>query len=252
MDGETIKKLYENIFSRDYDTQKVEETIDPKIKETVFNKDIKGIIFLRSDFMEYIIPRFQEIARERQFINASIDLIRGEERANKKEKYIQEVKDFFANNKTTILKNTVNLLPDILNNNFIQVYLSNTSPEIQHIIKKYNLSTTYKTGTLYARDASNSFNKVNSFVTKRISIVDTKNRIIRESTNDTVPLSGLSGGTYTVHIEYQLNVPQTYYNFIHTLEQKYHVQLTQRERGIIALEPARDFYTGEPRWFSSR
>ncbi|MBQ5945410.1 hypothetical protein IJL65_03290 [bacterium] len=62
--------------------------------------------------------------REWQFINASIDIIRGEVRGNKKELYIAEVLDYFSHNATTIAKNLVNNRDDVLNKRYIQIYLS--------------------------------------------------------------------------------------------------------------------------------
>lgn len=40
------------------------------------NKYIKGVIFLRSDMREDVIPGFEQKAREWQFVNATIDIIR--------------------------------------------------------------------------------------------------------------------------------------------------------------------------------
>jgi hypothetical protein len=62
--------------------------------------------------------------REWQFINASIDIIRGEVRGNKKEIYIAEVLDYFFNNSTTIAKNLINNRDEILHKRYIQIYLS--------------------------------------------------------------------------------------------------------------------------------
>ncbi|MEI8252176.1 MAG: hypothetical protein WCG25_00105 [bacterium] len=57
------------------------------------------MIFVRSDLIEKLIPGIKQKIRERQFLNASVDLIRKEVRGNKKEVYIKEVKDFFDKNK---------------------------------------------------------------------------------------------------------------------------------------------------------
>ena len=85
------------------------------------------MLFIRSDTIEEIIPGFREKIREWQFLNASVDLLRGEVRGNKKEKYIQEVKDFFAKHKTDIIKNVVNNFEELTKKQAINIWLSNVS-----------------------------------------------------------------------------------------------------------------------------
>lgn len=77
--------------------------------------------------IEKAIPGFQEKIREWQFLNASVDLIRGEQRGNKKEIYINEVKQFFNDHKTAIFKNVVNNFADITQQQAINIWLSNVS-----------------------------------------------------------------------------------------------------------------------------
>jgi len=57
----------------------------------LFQKNIKGIIFLDSELITYLLPAFRSKTREWQFVNANVDLIRGENRSNKKEFYIKVV-----------------------------------------------------------------------------------------------------------------------------------------------------------------
>ena len=85
------------------------------------------MIFIRSDALEKIIPGFTDKIWEWQFFNASVDLIRGEVRGNKKELYIKEVKDFFAKNKIKILQNVVNNFGSLAQEQFLNVYLSNAT-----------------------------------------------------------------------------------------------------------------------------
>ena len=84
--------------------------------------------------------------RERQFINASIDIIRGEERGNKKELYIAEVLDYFYKNATTIAKNLINNRDEVLNKRYIQIYLSDmfVSQEFRDMIARNNLNTKFQ------------------------------------------------------------------------------------------------------------
>jgi len=84
--------------------------------------------------------------REWQFINASIDIIRGEVRGNKKELYIAEVLDYFFNNSTTIAKNLINNRDDVLNKRYIQIYLSDmfVSKEFRDMLRRNGLNTTFQ------------------------------------------------------------------------------------------------------------
>jgi hypothetical protein len=58
--------------------------------------------------MEKLLPGLQAKIQEWQFLNASVDIIRGEVRGNKKESYIKEVKSYFDQQKFTLFKNLVN------------------------------------------------------------------------------------------------------------------------------------------------
>ena len=84
--------------------------------------------------------------REWQFINASIDIIRGEDRGNKKEIYIAEVLDYFFNNSSTIAKNLINNRDEVLNKRYIQIYLSDmfVSQEFRDMIARNNLNTRFE------------------------------------------------------------------------------------------------------------
>lgn len=76
---------------------KVQQTMQPDLYNKLLHQDIKGVIFIRSDLLENFFSSFREKAQERQFLNASVDLIRKEVRGNKKELYIKEIKQYFDN-----------------------------------------------------------------------------------------------------------------------------------------------------------
>jgi hypothetical protein len=49
--------------------------------------------------MQRLVPSFDRKVREWQFVNATIDLIRGEDLSNKKELYLEDLSVFFAENR---------------------------------------------------------------------------------------------------------------------------------------------------------
>jgi hypothetical protein len=81
-------------------------------------------------------------------------------RGNKKELYIKEVKDFFDQNKSSLAKNFVNHFQEILDENLFSIYLSNISTGLNTFMKNNRLETVFSTGSIYAWDTNNSFNKV--------------------------------------------------------------------------------------------
>lgn len=99
IDGKNLKDLYELMFNKTYDMEKVKKTMQADLYTKLLNQDIKGVIFIRSDLMENFFTTFKAKEQERQFLNASVDLIRKQVRGNKKETYIKEIKQYFDNQK---------------------------------------------------------------------------------------------------------------------------------------------------------
>lgn len=237
IDGRNIKDLYELMFNKTFDMKKVKETMSPDMYNTLLHKNIKGVIFIQTDLLEFLIPGFKKEIRERQFVNASVDLIRGEIRGNKKEKYIDEVNNYFRQNQQTIIKNLINKFPQVLANNLIHIYLSNASEKLNGLLQKRELTNIYDPHFIYARDTNNSFNKVDEFVQKQILIINQNNDVVIDSTIDKIKIDMLVPWTYTMKIIYTLDVPNNYVDFIKQLEKKYDIQLTERELGILAIQP---------------
>lgn len=99
IDGKNLKDLYELMFNKTYDMAKVQQTMQPDLYNKLLNQDIKGVIFIRSDLLESFFTNFKQKVREREFVNASVDLIRKQVRGNKKELYIKEIKQYFDSQK---------------------------------------------------------------------------------------------------------------------------------------------------------
>ncbi len=92
--------------------------------------------------------------------------------------------------------------------------------------------------TIYAWDTNNSFDKVDGFVKKHIQVVDELGINVLDTDNDIVHIEELPVGHYTMKISYRLDVPAYYYDFIASLEKKYAITIEDRERGILAMNPA--------------
>lgn len=238
IDGKNLKDLYEKMFNETYDMKKVKQTMQPELYNKLLNKYVKGVIFIRSDGLEKILPWFSEKIRERQFFNASVDLIRKEVRGNKKEMYIKEVKEFFAQNSLKLMQNTVNNFGDLTKAQFLNIYLSNPSTWFVKVLQNHSLENVFKSWYIYAWDTNSSFNKVDGFVTKNIQIADEQGRIFIDTDLDIVDIASLPKGDYEMTILYNLNVPGYYLDMMHALEKKYDITLTKREKSILAMQPA--------------
>ncbi len=252
VDGKNIKDLYEKMFNETYDMAKVEKTMNPELYDKLLHKNIKWVIFIRLDLIQKLIPWIKQKIWERQFLNASVDLIRKEVRGNKKELYIKEVKAFFDQNKSSLIKNFVNQFQDILDQNLFSIYLSNVSLWLNTFIKTNNIQTVFSTGNIYAWDTNNSFNKVDGFVSKRIQIKNNIWDVLLEKYGDVINIKDLPIWIYDMQITYLLDIPQEYFDFIKSLEKKYWIILTDREKSILALQPAR--YEPDPteKWWETK
>jgi hypothetical protein len=124
IDGEHIKILYERMFNETYQQDQVNQVINPALREKLHNSFIKGVFFLNSHLLGELLPNFIQKEREWQFLNACVDLIRGEARSNKKELYIQGVMDYFNANKVQILRNLINNWKSLTEKKYLNVYFS--------------------------------------------------------------------------------------------------------------------------------
>ena len=243
MDGKNIKTLYEKAFNEDYEIEKVKEMYSTDQRKLLHNKDIKWVIFLDSNLLTELLPWFSDKMREWQFINASIDIIRGEVRWNKKELYIAEVLDYFFNNSTTIAKNLINNRDEVLNKRYIQIYLSDmfVSQWFRDMIVKNNLNTRFQWWRIYARDVNIANNKSDDFLTKRLKLYSSTWELITSQQNEVLSLEWLPVGEYQLVIDYYFFVPESYRNFIRWLEKKYEIQITPREEWILVLSPVNHY-----------
>ena len=239
IDGKNMKTLYEKSFNEDYEMNRVKEMYSEQQRNLLHNKYIKWVIFLDSNLLTELLPWFDDKMREWQFINASIDIIRGEVRWNKKEIYISEVLDYFFSNATTIAKNLINNRDEVLNKRYIQIYLSDmfVSQEFRDMIAKNNLNTRFQWWNIYARDVNIANNKSDDFLTKWLRLYSSTWELISSQQNEVLSLEWLPVGDYKLVIDYYFFVPESYRNFIKWLEKKYEINITPREEWILVLNP---------------
>jgi len=243
MDGKNMKILYEKAFNENYEISKVKEMYSTDQRKLLHNKEIKWVVFLDSNLLKELLPWFSDKMREWQFINASIDIIRGEVRWNKKELYISEVLDYFFKHSTTIAKNLINNWDEVLNKRYIQIYLSDifVSKEFRDMIAKNNLSTRFQWWKIYARDVNIANNKSDDFLTKRLKLYSSTWELITSQQNEILSLEWLPVGEYQLVIDYYFFVPESYRNFIRWLEKKYEIHITPREEWILVLSPVNHY-----------
>lgn len=246
MDWKNLKTLYEKIFNDEYEMARVKEMYSGEQWKLLHNKYIKWVIFLDSNLLTELLPWFYDKMREWQFVNASIDIIRGEVRWNKKELYIAEVLDYFTKNSITIAKNLVNNRDEVLNKRYIQIYLSDmfVSPDFREMLRKNGLNTAFEWWKIYSWDINIANNKSDDFVSKRFKLYSSTWELVMSQQNDIISLDWLPVGEYQLLIEYNFFVPESYKNFIKWLEKKYEIQITPREEGILVLRPV-SHYDGD-------
>ncbi len=247
MDWKNLKTLYEKSFNSEYEMSKVKEMYNWKQWRLLHNKFIKWVIFIDSNLLVELLPGFQDKMREWQFINASVDIIRGEIRSNKKELYISQVLDYFFENAATIAKNLINNRDDVLDKRYIQIYLSDVSvsSEFQKMLRKNGLNTNYNPSNIYAWDVNIANNKSDWFLTKWLKLYSSTWELIKSQQNEVISLSDLPVGEYQLVLDYYFFVPEGYKNFISSLEKKYEISITNREEWILVLSPV-NLYDGNP------
>jgi hypothetical protein len=243
MDGKNLKKLYEKAFNEDYEMDRVREMYSWEQRKLLHNKYIKWVIFLDSKLLTELLPGFSDKMREWQFINASIDIIRWEVRGNKKELYIAEVLDYFFNNSTTIAKNLINNRDDVLNKRYVQIYLSDmfVSQWFRDMIARNNLNTRFQWWKIYARDVNIANNKSDDFLSKWLRLYSSSWELITTQQNEVLSLEWLPIGEYQLVIDYYFSVPESYRTFIRWLEEKYGINISPREEGILVLSPVNHY-----------
>lgn len=252
-DGKNLKDLFERMVGKEARPERVQQMFTPQEREMIKGKYVKGVFFLNSQLIPQLLPGFEKKMREWQFINATIDLIRGEERSNKKERYIQEVNEYFQTQKFAILQQLINQRAEIPSKNYLQLYLSNVSTGFQAFLQKNQLNTRYTPEYLYARDVNEANNKSDQFMHKTLELFDEEGNLLTSTQEDILEIASLTttGKRYRLQVSYDFALEDKYVKEIHHWEKKYQIQLTPREEHILVLKPLPDYGQGVlPQWAS--
>ena len=116
----------------------------------------------------------------------------------------------------------------LISNNNVQVYLPYISQPFRDRLTNNNLTTSYNPEYIYLYDSNMSYSKIDGFITKQVYYND-----ILSSQDYKIPsLTWI----VDININYTLNIPNIYINYINNLTSKYKVKLTPRETHILALD----------------
>ncbi len=229
VDWNHIKKLYEMVYP---------------------GEEVRGVVFLRTDTFETLIPGFKEQQREWQFTNAATDLIRWNNLFWKKELYVDQVTSILKDHRSTLLWSMLEHLPALIQEWDVNIYPYKVSVSwgtygwwLEWWLRDNHLTTRFEVDTMYVWEANTSYNKIDWFVEKSIEIIDQTWTVFYRWSVDKISLNGLPKWDHTIRITYELRVPTEYFRVIEWFERKYWIQLTDREDHILAINPER-----EARW----
>ncbi len=253
VDGKTLIALYNETFNQILSTKNIPQNLC----RDLCNKQIQWVVFIDIHMLKQLAPTLEQKQREWQFVNATIDLIRWKDLPNKKEKYLSDASNFFEQEQDTMIKQFIHKFKEFTSTPTIGIYLPYASREFNAVLTRYNLTVLSEDkdlmqNNIFLRDTNTSFNKIDDFVTKTITIQDTIGDTIIESHDNTIPISWLAKGDYTITITYTIAVPESYKNYIFWLETQYGINMTDRERGILALEATDNYPDMITRLWSTR
>jgi len=194
IDGDHVKKLYEKVYP---------------------GEEVRGVIFLRTDTFEQLIPWFTQQQREWQFTNAATDMIRGTDGFGKKELYVSQVSDILKNSGKDLLWWVVEKLPTLIEQRAINIYPYKVSVSwwrfgwwLEWWLRKKNLTTRFEQNTMYIRESNTSFNKIDGFVSKEVWIENDEWGVFVSGDVDTIDVSSLPEWERNIMVNYRLDVPR--------------------------------------------
>ncbi len=207
------------------------------IYNKTYDTTIDGVFFISTKTLTKLVPLLQAQLWKRQFINASVDLIRGSDTWFKKQLYMDEVQQYVSQNKVSLLGQALTNYWQLFAPGMMQIYLPDIDPAFRSTLKQFNWITDLESQHLYLWDLNQSYNKIDTFVIKHISIEASDGQEMMQSQDNILDISVLPVWSYELHINYTLSVPSQYLRTIDQLQEQYGINLTDRERHILGLNP---------------
>jgi hypothetical protein len=207
------------------------------IYDKTYNTQIDGVIFMSTKTLTALVPSLQVQLWKRQFINAAVDLIRGNDTWFKKQLYMDEIRHYLSQNNILFLWQAISNYHILFEPSRMQVYLPEAKSSLRATFKQLNRVTDLDSKHLYLRDLNQAYNKIDTFVIKKSSIYSENGQEVMQSHDNVLDLSQLPLWSYQLKIEYQLSMSPYYLRLISQLEKQYDISLTDRERHILGVKP---------------
>ncbi len=206
------------------------------IYDKTYNTSIDWVLFVKSTLFESLLPDFKKVTWRRQFQNASIDLIRDDYAPNKKELYFKDTNAIIS--PLWLIRMGMSFVVQqhtLLQSWYIRAYIKDANTDTTNRLLQKNLLTAIQSGRIFLFDYNLGFNKIDGFVKK--SFVLSKDDWSFVLSWQTVTVWPLQAWSYTLELLYELNIPQEYNDFIFWLAKTYDIQLWQREKTILCIDP---------------
>jgi hypothetical protein len=114
------------------------------------------------------------------------------------------------------------------------------------------LTTIYSPKYWYFFNINNSFNKSDWFIKKEIEVSDPSGKVVLSTENRKLNIESLSSWYYTIAINYSFDIPKTYFSAMRNMEKKYKVEMSWRERFILALQAENPDPREPLRWWETQ
>ncbi len=213
---------------------------DGRVIASIYNKTyntrIDGVVFMSTKTITALVPPLQDQLWRWQFLNASVDLIRGHTGSFKKELYLTTMSQYLLDNRISLLGQALSNYKQLHQQGMMQIYLPDASSKFRATLKQLWRITDLDPYHLYLRDINQSYSKIDTFVTKHVEVVDQDWLAVIDGYDTILDLSSLSPWDYQMQISYRLSIPSRYRRLMTNLEDQYWVALTDREHRILWLD----------------
>ena len=235
LDGKYLLKLYHQTF--------VEQ-----------NKKVDGVLFINDKLFSVLIDNYNQLKRQRQFFNATVDIYDPDRQWSPKQRFFASARDQLSWLWLVDLAWRARTNIDYLIKQwYIRLYLPDISDTLFDDLRNSDLMNIYDDNNVYVYEYNIWFNKIDQFVTKQITLLQS-GHIVMQTTDDIMSTLERESWKYELQITYEIDVPDEYQQYIQQLTNEYNKELTQREEIILMLQPQRHTQTiiSLPAWVTVR